>query len=340
MMERVVRHRHLARVDGIPARSSPDGTEARPAAAPRDGELLDAYSRAVISVVDRVGPAVVSISRGGEHGGIGSGFIIAPDGYLLTNSHVVRGARDLKVTLTDGRALAAQLIGDDPATDLAVLRAASPDLPYARLGDSAGLRVGQLVIAIGNPLGFQSTVSAGVVSALGRGLRSPSGRLIDNVIQTDVALNPGNSGGPLVDSRGFVVGVNTAVIAMAQGLSFAVPIGTAQWVVPQLMAAGRVRRGYLGIAAQRRPIEPRVVRALGLATAAGVEIASVEASGPAAAAGLRAGDVIVALGEQPVATVDDLHRLLASWPPGGPAPLRVVRGERALALDVVPGETP
>ena len=225
-----------------------------------DTGLLDAYSRVVVSVVERVGPAVVSISAGPRPGGgrsatagAGSGVIVAPDGYVVTNSHVIHGARRLEATLTDGRMLGAVLVGDDPSTDLALIRVHDTGLPTATLGQSATLRVGQLVVAIGNPYGFQSTVSTGVVSALGRSFRSTTGRLIDTVIQTDVALNPGNSGGPLVDSEGRVVGINTAVIAMAQGLSFAIPIDTAKWVIAELLVGGRVRRAWLGIGAQTRP---------------------------------------------------------------------------------------
>jgi len=245
--------------------------------APRaDADLLDAYSEAVVAVVDAVGPSVVSIRtnvRAGRRSGAGagSGVVIASDGYVLTNSHVVHGAHDLEVSLTDGRRFAATLTGDDPGTDLAVIRVEAPALPAARFGQSARLRVGQLVIAIGNPFGFESTVSAGVVSALGRSLRSTTGRLIDNIIQTDVALNPGNSGGPLVDSRGRVVGINSAVFAMAQGISFAVPIDTATWVVPQLLARGRVSRAYLGFGGQSRPFDRRLARALGLANTRAVE---------------------------------------------------------------------
>jgi S1-C subfamily serine protease len=231
-----------------------------------DADLLDAYSEAVVAVVDAVGPSVVSIRtnvRAGRRSGAGagSGVVIASDGYVLTNSHVVHGAHDLEVSLTDGRRFAATLTGDDPGTDLAVIRVDAPALPAARFGQSARLRVGQLVIAIGNPFGFESTVSAGVVSALGRSLRSTTGRLIDNIIQTDVALNPGNSGGPLVDSRGRVVGINSAVFAMAQGISFAVPIDTATWVVPQLPARARVSRAYLGFGGQSRPFDRRLARA-------------------------------------------------------------------------------
>src|SRR5438094_7519279 len=248
-----------------------------------DVEILDAYSRAVVSVVEAVGPAVVSVTMGGSGAdgqagatGAGSGVIIAPDGYVLTNHHVVHAAGRLEATLTDGRSLEAVLVGEDPSTDLALIRLAGTDLPGAALGRSASLRVGQLVVAIGNPLGFQSTVSAGVVSALGRAFRSRTGRLIENVIQTDAAVNPGSSGGPLVDSSGRVVGINTAIIAMAQGISFSIPVNTAKWVVAQLLTVGRVRRNYLGFVGQRRPVDRRLARARGLATEAAVEIVAVE----------------------------------------------------------------
>jgi S1-C subfamily serine protease len=324
-----------------------DIDHAQGAAAPpeRDAELLDAYSEAVVSVVDAVGPSVVSVRTNGRAGrrggaGAGSGVIIASDGYVLTNSHVVHGTRDLEVSLTDGRRFAATLIGDDPATDLAVIRVDAPALPAARFGRSARLRVGQLVIAIGNPFGFESTVSAGVVSALGRSLRSTTGRLIDNIIQTDVALNPGNSGGPLVDSRGRVVGINSAVFAMAQGISFAVPVDTATSVVPQLLARGRVSRAYLGFGGQSRPLDRRLARALDLPNPRAVEIVSVEPETPAARAGLQTGDLVVAIGERPVHTVDDVHRLLVASPIGEPMALTVVRGAERHDVTVTPTETP
>jgi S1-C subfamily serine protease len=313
---------------------------------PSDLDLLDAYSRAVVSVVEAVGPAVVSIQVGGDapagrgHGGAGSGVVVAPDGYVLTNSHVVHGRRRIVATLTDGRTLGAALVGDDPATDLAVIRVDGTGLPVAELGDSGALRVGQLVIAIGNPLGFQSTVSAGVVSALGRSLRSREGRLIEDVIQTDIGLNPGNSGGPLVDSRGRVVGINTAVVALAQGISFAVPVATARWVVPHLLARGRVPRGLLGLAARQRPLDRRLARAHGLAAETAVEVLSVEATGPAARAGLREGDLVVEIEGQRVAGVDELHRFLASWPVGREARLGVLRGADRLDFRVAPVEAP
>jgi S1-C subfamily serine protease len=313
----------------------------------RDEALLDAYSRAVIGVVEKVGPAVVSIgvqkpvrSRrgGGTQAGSGSGMIVAPDGYVLTNSHVVEGAHEIEVSLTDGSTLRAERVGADPATDLALVRAGASGLPVVELGDSDALRVGQLVIAIGNPLGFQSTVSTGVVSALGRALRGQSGRLIENVIQTDVALNPGNSGGPLVDSRGRVVGVNTAIISMAQGLSFAVPVNTAKWVMGELFTRGRVRRAYLGLSGQVRPLGRRAQRRFGLTTASAVEAIAVEDDGPAQRAGLRVGDRIVALDGQAVATVDDIHRLLAGQPPGARLSLTVLRDGERRELEIVSGE--
>jgi S1-C subfamily serine protease len=312
-----------------------------------DGAVLDAYSRTVMSVVEVVGPAVVSIAVGTRPGGpgggrvgAGSGVILAPDGYVLTNSHVVDHAARLDVTLTDGRTFGATLVGEDPATDLAVIRVNASGLPAARLGASAMLRVGQLVIAIGNPLGFQSTVSAGVVSAVGRALRSTQGRLIENVIQTDVALNPGNSGGPLVDSRARVIGINTAVIAMAQGLSFAIPIDTAQSVVSQLLTRGRVVRAYLGFAGQQRPLDRRLARAYHLTALQSVEIVAVEAGGPAASAGLREGDLVVALDDQAVATVDDVHRMLVAWPIGKPLRVTVLRGAARFEISVIPAEMP
>ncbi len=308
-------------------------------------EVLDAYSRAVVAVAEAVGPTVVSITARPRRPadavlGMGSGVIITPDGYALTNSHVVRDAERLGVALTDGRRLDATLVGDDPATDLAIVRVAASGLPAATLGRSATLRVGQLVVAIGNPLGLQSTVSAGVVSALGRSLRSVTGRLIDNVIQTDVPLNPGNSGGPLVDSRGRVVGINTAIIAMAQGLSFAIPVDTARWVVSQILTHGRVRRAYLGLGGHTRPVDRRLARALALETPWAVEVVSVEAGGPAARAGVRPGDLILALDGEPVAGIDDLQRRLGSRPVAEPVRLRVLRGGAPLEVVVIPTEAP
>src|SRR5262247_2047522 len=310
-----------------------------------DRELLDSYSRAVVTVVERVGPAVVSVvaGRGSRTGagavGAGSGVIFTPDGYVLTNSHVVHEAVDLGVTLTDGSALGATLVGNDPATDLAVIRAEGSGLPIAELGESASLRAGQLVVAIGNPFGFQSTVSAGVVSAIGRSLRSATGRLIENVIQTDVALNPGNSGGPLVDTRARVVGINTAIIRMAQGISFAIPIDTAQWVVGELLVRGHVRRAHLGIVGQNRPIDRLVARRHALSTSQVVELISVEPHGPAAIAGLREGDFIVALNERAVRTVDDIHRMLVGWPFGNALKVGVIHRDSHFEVSLVPVES-
>ncbi|HEY7365485.1 MAG TPA: trypsin-like peptidase domain-containing protein [Methylomirabilota bacterium] len=314
---------------------------------PNEAEVLDAYSRAVVSVVEQVGPAVVSIAAGsgaapgrGERMGAGSGVLITPDGYVLTNSHVVHAAGRLEVTLTDGRTLGATMVGDDPATDLAVIRVSASGLPIATLGQSATLRVGQLVIAIGNPLGFQSTVSAGVVSALGRSLRGAAGRLIENMIQTDVALNPGNSGGPLVDSQGRVVGINTAIIALAQGIAFAIPVDTARWVVSDLLTRGRVRRAYLGLTGRTRPLDRRLARLVGLAQDTAVEIVAVEAASPAAQAGLREGDLIVSLDDGPVTRIDDLHRALAVHAVGASIALRIVRAGAPLTVAVTPVEAP
>jgi len=314
---------------------------------PDEAEVLDAYSRAVVSVVEQVGPAVVSIAAASgappgraERMGAGSGVLITPDGYVLTNSHVVHAAGRLEVTLTEGRTLGATMVGDDPATDLAVIRVSASGLPAATLGQSATLRVGQLVIAIGNPLGFQSTVSAGVVSALGRSLRGATGRLIENIIQTDVALNPGNSGGPLVDSRGRVVGINTAIIALAQGIAFAIPVDTARWVVSDLLTRGRVRRAYLGLTGRTRPLDRRLARLVGLAQDTAVEIVAVESASPAAQAGLREGDLIVSLDDGPVTRIDDLHRALAVHAVGVSIALRIVRAGAPLALTITPAEAP
>ena len=314
-----------------------------------DRELLDACSRAVTQVVETVGPSVVAISvrknraargPGAEPGaeGAGSGVIITPDGFVLTNNHVVENSGGLEVSLTDGRTFDAQVVGTDPATDLAVIRISDGGLPASELGDSDLLKVGQLVIAIGNPLGFQSTVSAGVVSALGRSLRSQSGRLIDGVIQTDAALNPGNSGGPLVDSRGRVVGINTAMIYMAQGISFAIPINTARWVVTELVMHGRVRRAYLGIGAQSRPVNRRIQHSLELSNPLVVQVIRVEPGGPAEQAGLEEGDCIFGLNENQVGTVDDLHRLLSKWPPGTGLDIKLLRRGRVETLRIIPRE--
>jgi S1-C subfamily serine protease len=293
--------------------------DAEPAPAPRpappplsDGARLDAYSEAVAGVVDLVGPAVVRVEpqANGRPAGVGSGVIIAPDGLVLTNSHVIHGRRDARLTLSDGRVVEARVLGDDPDTDLALLRATSDGLPYATLGDSKELRRGQIAVAIGNPLGFESTVTAGVVSALGRSLRGSTGRLIDDVIQTDAALNPGNSGGPLVSTRGEVIGINTAVIMGAQGICFAVASNTASFVVSELVRHGRVRRASIGVAGQTAPLPRRVAHAAGLASRSAVIVVSVEANSPAARAGIASGDAILALDEDPVAGVDDLVRLL------------------------------
>ncbi|HTQ46520.1 MAG TPA: trypsin-like peptidase domain-containing protein [Polyangiaceae bacterium] len=311
-----------------------------------DAEALDAYSRAVVGVVESVGPAVVSIARRGPRGpaGAGSGVSYTPDGYVLTNAHVAAGARELQleVSFTDGTTTRAHVVGFDHATDLAVVRTSEPAPSHASFGDSARLKVGQLVVAIGNPLGFSSTVSAGVVSALGRTMRARDGRAMEGIIQSDVALNPGNSGGPLVDSRGRVVGVNTAIILGAQGLSFSVPIDTAKWVVAELMATGRVRRGWLGISAQNRPLSRDLARRLGLSHASGVEVSGFDERGPAAKSGLRAGDVVVRIGTQRVESVDDVHRVLGRWRETGDGPLEleVVRDQELVQLGVVPVEAP
>ncbi len=296
-----------------------------------DKSLLDAYSQAVIAAADRVGPSVVSIQvirpsrRSREELGGGSGFFFTPDGFILTNSHVVHGAAAIEVLLTDGRALQADLVGDDPDTDVAVVRVGGAGFPAAALGDSSSLRPGQLVIAIGNPLGFQATVTAGVVSAVGRSLRSASDRKIENVIQTDAALNPGNSGGPLVTSTGEVVGVNTAVIMGAQGICFAVPANTARYVAGRLMTDGRIRRGHIGIMAQTVTLPRLFVDTNKLAHANGALVAAVEEESPADIAGLRRGDVIVELGGHAVKSVDDLHRILTESSPGTELAMAVVR---------------
>ena len=307
-----------------------------------DAALLDAFSRTVVDVAERTGPAVVGIRRRGpDHDpdnpfapvlGSGSGVVITPDGYVLTNDHVVRGAARLDAVLSDGTSIEARIVGEDPDTDLALLRLARGDLPAATLGHSQGLRVGQLVVAIGNPLGLQATVTAGVISALRRTLRGISGRLIEDVIQTDAALNPGNSGGALVDSAGRVVGITTAIVGGAQGICFAVPIDTANWVVPELLREGRVVRGYLGLAGQTQPFDRRLGRRLGLAIPAGVLIASIAEGGPAAAAGLRPGDLILAIDGEPTPAVDAVHKLLDRHTIGLTLALRVLREGRLMDL--------
>ena len=313
-----------------------------------DQGLLDAYSQAVVSAADRVSPAVVNVevrhrlqtpqgpreARGG-----GSGFVFTPDGFLLTNSHVVHGAGRIDISLGDGRRYPAMLIGDDPGTDLAVLRVDAPDLTAAELGDSAQVRVGQLVIAIGNPLGFESSVTAGVVSALGRSLRSSSGRLIDDIIQTDAALNPGNSGGPLVTADGRVVGVNTATIRPAQGICFAIGINTAKFVAGRLIRDGRIKRSYIGVVGQTVSLPRNVVRFHALEQERGILVLSVEPASPAAEAGVRERDIIVSLDGQRVAGIDDLQRLLTDVRIGALTRLVVLRGAQKLEVAVTPLET-
>jgi S1-C subfamily serine protease len=316
-----------------------------------DLELLDAYSRSLVRVVEDVGPTVVHISRlerapegrrtgRGDWGrsGSGSGVILTPDGYVLTNAHVVREAKRLEVDLSDGRTVPAHVVGEDLATDLAVVRAEASGLPAASLGNSDRLRVGQLVIAIGNPLGFEATVTAGVVSALGRSLRSDTGQLIENIIQTDAALNPGNSGGPLVDSHGRVVGINTAIIQFAQGLCFAIPSNTATWVAGQLIKNGHVSRVYLGITGQNVPLPRAQVLLLKLEAGSAVRVREAVPESPAARAGIAGGDLVVAVGGQVVRSVDDIHRRLAAVAPGERLAVRVLRGTQLVDVEVVAEE--
>lgn len=300
----------------------------------RDLELLDAYSQAVVSVVEAVSPAVLSVTGTGPQGGSGSGFLVSGDGYAVTNSHVVNGRTELIATTTDGDRISARVVGDDPATDLAILKLAARDLPHTRLGDSSALRVGQLVIAMGSPLGLESTVSSGIVSALGRSLRARDGRLIEKVVQHTAPINPGNSGGPLIDSRGQVIGVNTAMIAMAQGLGLAVPASTAEWVLQEVRQHGRVRRRQLGIAARVLPLPPNLARELDLLGTMAVEVLEVAEGSAAAKARLYPGDWIVAVADRVVETIDDLHRLLMLIPPDRPVPISIVRGQRVLTIDL------
>jgi S1-C subfamily serine protease len=340
--------------DGLdPAPNGADpAAPARPETHPEDAELLDAYSRAVIHATEQVTPAVVYIevrrAAGGGGGpsrsgsppaGSGSGFVFTPDGMILTNSHVVSGAGRVDVTLSDGRTVRADLIGDDPETDLAVLRVGDAPVPPAPLGESRDLRPGQLVIAIGNPYGFQYSVTAGVVSALGRSLRARSGRLMDDIIQTDAALNPGNSGGPLVTSRGEVVGVNTAVILPGQGICFAIPIHTAKFVAARLIKDGRIRRGYLGIGGQNVAIRRRTVRFHALPLESGIRVVTVEPGSPAERSGLEVGDLIVGFDGMPVAHVDDLHRLLTDARIGVAVDLAILRRTEKRDLRVTPEES-
>ncbi len=312
-----------------------------------DNDLLDAYSRAVIGAVDLVGPAVVGVEveqaapasvRGRQ--GAGSGFLFTPDGLIITNSHVVDGAGRLVATLPDGRRYEADLIGDDPATDLAVLRIGGGPFPFLELADSSALRVGQVAIAIGNPYGFQHSVTTGVVSALGRSLRGRSGRLIDDVIQTDAALNPGNSGGPLVTTGGRVIGVNTAVILPAQGICFAIASSIVRFVASRLLRDGRIRRSYIGVAGETVPVPRLLARTHAVAATSGVRVASIEAQSPASAAGLRGGDLIVGFGARPTPGVDELHRLLDEEQIGRPTQLTVLRGGHLQRFVVVPREGP
>jgi S1-C subfamily serine protease len=339
-------------VESVPALSSADASLVEPSASsqPADEALLDSYSRTITRTVEKVAPAVVNIrvhktrrenprAQGQEGGGSGSGFVIAPDGFILTNSHVVHGADKMEATLADGQVFSAGLIGEDPESDLAVIRINAPQqLSHAHLGDSKTVRVGQIAVAIGSPYGFQQTVTAGVVSALGRSMRSQSGRLIDNVIQTDAALNPGNSGGPLVNSHGDVIGVNTAVILPAQGICFAIASNTAEFVAAWLIKEGRIRRSWIGVMGQNVPIHRRVVRFHRLAAEFGVLVAGTEPNSPAGRAGLREGDVIVAFGGEPVSSIDELHRHLVANVIGVPTVFTIIRHTEKLDLVITPEE--
>jgi S1-C subfamily serine protease len=305
-----------------------------------DSDLLDAYSQTITGVVEKVGQAVVNIRvrRGQESGG--SGFIVAPDGYIVTNSHVVHGAERIDVTLADGRVAPARLIGDDPESDLAVIRTDAPNLAFVRFGDSRKLRVGQIAIALGSPFGFQQTVTAGVVSALGRSMRSQSGRLIDNIIQTDAALNPGNSGGPLVNSRGEVIGVNTAIIQSAQGICFSIASNTAELVAAWLIKDGFIRRSWIGVMGQTADIHARIARYHRIKAAQGILVLGVEAGSPAAEAQVREGDILVAFKGEPLTSIDDLQRRLVAKEIGVECSLTILRRTELHELKLRPQESP
>ncbi len=334
------------------AAAEPQRAAAEPLAQ-TDDDAMDAYSRAVITAAEKVSPSVVYIEveqpirsrrpnvprMPQERRGSGSGFIFTPDGFILTNSHVVHGAKKIEVTLADGHKHLAELIGDDPDTDLAVIRINAPNLVPAQLGEAQKIRVGQLVVAIGNPYGFQYSVTAGVVSALGRSLRAQSGRLMDAVIQTDAALNPGNSGGPLINSRGEVIGVNTAMILPAQGICFATSIDTAKFVASRLIRDGKVSRSYIGLAGQNVPLPRRIVRYYNLAVESGIFVISFENESPARKGGLREGDIIIGFDDQPIAGIDDLHKLLTEERIGKRSLLTIVRGVDKLTIEVTPEES-
>lgn len=341
--------REIEFLENYPITNSASGSGTGNSSYPESADdPMDAYSRAVIGAAERISPSVVYIevhsqgrgnrSRARRDRGSGSGFIFTPDGFVLTNSHVIHRAANIDVTLSDGHKYKAELIGDDPDTDLAVIRITAPNLAPAQLGDSQKIRVGQLVIAIGNPYGFQYTVTAGVVSALGRTLRAQSGRLMDDVIQTDAALNPGNSGGPLVNSRGEVIGVNTAMILPAQGICFATSIDTAKFVASRLIRYGKVSRSYIGLAGQNVPLPRRLVRYYNLPVESGILIISYNRNSPAKKAGAVEGDIIIGLDGHPIAGIDDLHKLLTGDRIGQKASLVVIRGTEKLSLDVIPEE--
>jgi S1-C subfamily serine protease len=305
-----------------------------------DDELLDAYSKTITAVVGRVAPSVVNVrvtTRNGRAGG-GSGFIIARDGFMLTNSHVVHGATTLEVTLHDGRSYPAQIVGTDPETDLAVIRIDAPALHAVRFANSAAIRVGQIAVAVGSPYGFHQTVTAGIVSALGRSMRSESGRLMDDIIQTDAALNPGNSGGPLLNSAGEVIGVNTAVILPAQGICFAIASNTAHFVAGWLIRDGRIRRSSIGFAGQNVMLHPRLARFHSLPVKSGVQVTEISPGSPALVAGLKEGDIIVGFKGQPIGTIDDLHKRLVASEIGVTSPVMIIRGKEKLFLIVTPRE--
>jgi S1-C subfamily serine protease len=330
-------------VDGDP--ETPPSAPDRSNIGPTEREALDAYSRVIVTVAESLGRAVVNLrpasGEGGHRsGGSGSGFLFTPDGFLLTNHHVVGRSNRLRIRLHDGREVSGRVVGADPWTDVAVVQADASGLSHAALGVSGGLRVGQLVVAIGSPYGFDATVTAGVISALGRTLRSITGHLVDNVIQTDAALNPGNSGGPLLDSQGRVIGINTAIIPSAQGICFAIPIDMAKRIVPQLMQHGRVIRGYLGMHGRDVPIPRHEARRWNLDQESGVEVVALEPGGPAAQSGLAEGDRILALADRPVTSIDALLKRLEEIPVGIPADVIVLRGDRRLERFVVPGEYP